>query len=103
MGIDSDPTIEDPRVQASRELEKAKEEQEIALKKSVPTDKLERDYKSMEVDGATITEQRPALERMKLDIQAGLQTVKDALGVSDFARASKEVERLKRQLKEMQD
>ncbi len=97
MGIDSDPTIENPREQAARELEEAKNKQYIAMKKGVPRDKHARDYVKV---GERIFE-RPGLEKMKLDILAGLQTIKDALGISDFARASKEVERLEKQLREM--
>ena len=88
---------------SEEELGQAKSNQEIALQKGVPTDKLERDNKSMEVDGSSITERRPTLERIKLDVQAGLQTIKDALGISDFAKASKEVERLEKQIKEIQE
>lgn len=101
MSIESGLTFKDPREKVTQELEEAKEKQERAMKKGVPTDKLVRDYKSMKVDDTIITERRPALERMRLDIQAGLQTVKDALGVSNFAKASKEVERLERRLNEM--
>lgn len=73
-----------------------------AEQKRVP-EKLERDHREVVVNGRTIREQEPVFERMRLGILAGLQGVKDFIGVSDSEKALKEIERLEKQISEMQE
>lgn len=84
-------------------LSEANEKLDKALESKVPIDKNERDHTTTEEDGATIVEQKPTLERMKLDIRAGIEHIRDTLGTSDFAQASKEVDAIEKQIRELEE
>lgn len=84
------------------ELDKADSDFRKAEQKRIP-EHPERGYTKTVVNGETIRKQRPALERLRLDTLAGLEGLKDLIGVSESAKALKEIERLEKKISEIQE